>query len=138
MSNLDEISETIKVVKKHNKKIIITQCTSAYPCPPEISDIKVITQFKRKFNIPIGLSDHTNNNYTSFGAIALGACIIEKHFTLDKKLPGPDHASSINIYELNELVKGCKDIFLATRNQKKKIHTQENKLSVGLEISSNN
>ncbi len=128
MSNLDEISETIKVVKKHNKEIIITQCTSAYPCPPEISDIKVITQFKKKFNIPVGLSDHTNNNYTSFGAIALGACIIEKHFTLDKKLPGPDHASSINIHELNELVKGCNDIFLATKNQKKKIHTQEKQI----------
>ena len=128
MSNLNEISETIKIVKKYNKRIIITQCTSAYPCPPEISDIRVITQFKRKFNTPIGLSDHTNNNFTSFGAVALGACIIEKHFTLDKKLPGPDHASSININELSELVKGCNEIFLATKNQNKKIHLKEKQI----------
>ena len=61
----------------------------------------------------MGLSDHTNNNYTSFGAIALGAVLIEKHFTLDKKMNGPDHASSINPEELKELVEGCNAIYSA-------------------------
>ena len=127
MSELSEISETLKLVKKLNQTICLTQCTSAYPCPPNISNIGVIKVFKKKFKIPIGLSDHTNNNYTSFGSIALGACLIEKHFTLDKNLPGPDHASSINPEELKQLVEGCMQIYLA-KSDIKKIHPQEKKI----------
>jgi sialic acid synthase SpsE len=127
MSELNEISETLKIIKKFNKKICLTQCTSAYPCPPNISNIGVIPVFKKKFNIPIGLSDHTNNNYTSFGSIALGACLIEKHFTLDKSWSGPDHASSINPEELKQLVNGCMQIYLA-KSDIKKIHPQEKQI----------
>ncbi len=79
----------------------------------------------KKFKIPIGLSDHTNNIYTCLGAIALGACIIEKHFTLNKKAPGPDHASSIEPQELKQLVDGANAIFEA-RNHKKQIHKTKN------------
>lgn len=127
MSEMNEIAYTIKKVKKYNNNICITQCTSAYPCPPSISDIGVIKTFKNKFKLPVGLSDHTNNNYTSFGAIALGAVLIEKHFTLDKKMNGPDHASSINPEELKELVEGCNAIYSA-KSERKVIHKEEKQI----------
>jgi hypothetical protein len=127
MSEMNEIAYTINKVKKYNNNICITQCTSAYPCPPSISDIGVIKTFKNKFKLPVGLSDHTNNNYTSFGAIALGAVLIEKHFTLDKKMNGPDHASSINPEELKELVEGCNAIYSA-KSERKVIHKEERQI----------
>ena len=127
MSEMNEIAYTIKKVKKYNNNICITQCTSAYPCPPSISDIGVIKTFKNKFKLPVGLSDHTKNNYTSFGAIALGAVLIEKHFTLNKKMNGPDHASSINPEELKELVEGCNAIYSA-KSERKVIHKEERQI----------
>ena len=84
----------------------------------------MVKEYTKKFKIPIGLSDHTNSIYTSLGAIALGACIIEKHFTLNKKARGPDHASSIEPQELKQLVEGANAIFEA-RNEKKRIHKKE-------------
>ena len=124
MSTMQEVEETFKEVYKINKKIALTQCTSIYPCPVELSDIGVIKEYIKKFKIPIGLSDHTSSIYTSLGAVALGARIIEKHFTLNKKAKGPDHASSIEPHELKELVVGANAIFNA-RGEKKKIHKKE-------------
>ena len=104
MSTLKEVKYTFDQVYKINKKIILTQCTSIYPCPYEYSDIGVITQYRDEFSVPIGLSDHTNSIYTSLGAVALGACLIEKHFTTDKNLPGPDHKASVLPDEFTLLV----------------------------------
>ncbi len=127
MSTMSEVSETINIVKKINSNIAIMQCTSVYPCPYEISNIGVITEYIKKFNLITGLSDHTSSIYTSIGAVALGARIIEKHFTLDKKMKGPDHASSIEPEELKELVEGCNAVFEA-RSSKKKIHYREKEI----------
>jgi sialic acid synthase SpsE len=127
MSTLKEIENTIAIVKKINKNIAITQCTSSYPCDPKISCIGVIPLFKKKFKLIVGLSDHTSTIYTSIGAVALGARIIEKHFTLDKKSPGPDHASSLEPSELKSLVDGCNAVFLA-RGNKKIIHKEEREI----------
>ena len=71
------------------------------------------------FNIPVGLSDHSPGIYTALGAVAKGACLIEKHFTLDKNMPGPDQKLSLNLNELSELVKGCKAVKLALGDSKK-------------------
>ena len=119
MSTMKEVKTTIKIVKKYNKNIAITQCTSSYPCPPKISDIGVIPEYIRSFKIVTGLSDHTNGIYTSIGSVALGARIIEKHFTLNKKAIGPDHASSIEPHELKSLVEGCNVVFDARDKNKK-------------------
>ena len=128
MSTMKEVEHTFKTVFKINKNIALTQCTSSYPCDPKISDIKVINLYEKKFNIISGLSDHTAEIYTSLGAVALGAKIIEKHFTLNKKAKGPDHASSLEPHELKQLVKGAKDIFYSTLNNKKKIHKEERQI----------
>ena len=88
------------------------------PCNPKISDIGVIKTYIKKFKIITGLSDHTDSIYTSIGAVALGARIIEKHFTLNKKQIGPDHKSSLEPDELKKLVNGCNEVFYA-RSEKK-------------------
>ena len=72
-----------------------------------------IPKYRNRFDVPVGLSDHSIGIYTSLGAVAHGACFIEKHFTLDRSLAGPDHQSSIEPYELGELVKGCRAVFEA-------------------------
>ena len=128
MSNLKEVEETFYNVKKINKNIALTQCTSAYPCDPKISDIRVVKIYKDRFNIVSGLSDHTSSTYTSIGAVALGARIIEKHFTLNKKAKGPDHASSLEPHELRDLVEGCNAVFFASQNEKKIIHKEEKQI----------
>ena len=119
MSEFHEIEETVKIIEKFNIPFAITHCTSIYPCPAERVNLRIISELIKKFNVPIGLSDHTNNIYSSFGAVAHGACIIEKHFTLNKKAPGPDHQSSIEPAELKELVKVCNYINKSNGNVKK-------------------
>jgi N,N'-diacetyllegionaminate synthase len=127
MSTFKEVESVITRVKKINKNIAITQCTSSYPCNPKISNIGVIPRFIKKFKLVTGLSDHTSNIYTSIGAVALGARIIEKHFTLDKKALGPDHASSLEPDELKSLVMGCNEVFFA-RSSDKVIHNEEKEI----------
>lgn len=113
MTELHEIDETVAVIKKIGTPLILTHCVSAYPCPYERVNLGNIPKFRDMYDVPVGLSDHSQGIYTSLGAVALGACLIEKHFTLDKSMAGPDHMSSIEPFELSELVKGAKAVFLA-------------------------
>ena len=106
MSNKDEIAETVKILKKFSTPFALMHCVSAYPCPYEIMNLNFIEELIKKYKVPVGLSCHTPSIYNSIGAVSLGASIIEKHFTFDKTLPGPDHKSSIDLNELKELVKG--------------------------------
>ena len=119
MSTIEEIGETVDLVKSTGTPFALTHCTSVYPCPYELTNLKVINKLRDLFNVPVGLSDHTSSIYTSFGAVAHGACLIEKHFTLDKKAEGPDHASSIEPQELSQLVEGSAAIFIANGSDKK-------------------
>lgn len=127
MSEIKEIEETVNLVKAIGAPLIITHCTSAYPCPYNRVNLGLIPILEEKFNIPVGLSDHSRGIYTSIGAISLGACVIEKHFTLDKMQKGPDHPSSIEPYELGELVKGVKAVFEA-RGSEKKVFEEEKQI----------
>ena len=119
MSTIEEISETVQLIKKIGTPLVLTHCTSVYPCPYRLSNLKVIPKLNKLFDIPVGLSDHTSTIYTSFGAVAHGACIIEKHFTLNKTAEGPDHASSIEPHELRNLVEGSNAIFEANGDEKR-------------------
>lgn len=127
MCTENEIKETIKNVKKFNKKIVITHCTSVYPCPYELTNIAYIKRLQKLFEFPIGLSDHTNTIYTSLAAVTLGAVIIEKHFTLNKRDVGPDHASSIEPHELKQLTEGSLAIH-KSKGEKKEIHSEEKQI----------
>lgn len=127
MSVLKEVEETVNFIKSIGTPFILTHCVSAYPTPYDIVNLRMIQKYKESFNVPIGLSDHSRGIYTALGAVALGACVIEKHFTLDKLQKGPDHASSIEPYELGELVKGVKAVYMAMGSERK-IFTEEQQI----------
>lgn len=118
MSTFKEIKDTTNFVKRFNIDIILMHCTSTYPAKYEDLNLNVIEKLRNELNIPIGLSDHSSGIYTSLAAIVLGACVIEKHFTVDKTLPGPDQKASITPKELKELVKGIRAIEQALGSEK--------------------
>jgi sialic acid synthase SpsE len=113
MSLMDEIQETVDVFKKSGTPLVLTHCVSAYPCPYDRVNLGMVPRLADAFGVPAGLSCHTPSIYTALGAVALGACVVEKHFTFDRTQKGPDHRSSIEGYELGELVKGCRAVWEA-------------------------
>jgi len=127
MHNLSQISNNIKHIKKFNKKFALLHCTSIYPTPNKYIRLHSITQMKKKFNHVVGLSDHTDNCYSAFGAVALGACIIEKHFVDRKTRLGPDINSSIDKKKLKELIDGCNTIFEQSNGDKNQLLKDEQK-----------
>ena len=113
MCHEDEIKETVDLIQSIGTPMALTHCVSAYPCPYHRVNLGLIPIYAKKFGVPVGLSDHSSGIYTCLGSVALGACILEKHFTFDKLQKGPDHASSIEPYELGEMVIGAKAVFQA-------------------------
>ena len=106
MSYLSEIEDALREVAKYgNQNVILLQCTSSYPCPPESMNIKAIDTMKSCFNnIPVGLSDHVVGDTVSLAAVARGADVIEKHFTLDRSMEGPDHILSLEPEQLKDMI----------------------------------
>ncbi len=105
MSTLDEVEEAVNAIKKNgNSGLILLHCTSSYPCPIEGVNLRAMITMKRKFQLPVGYSDHTQGLEVSLAAVALGACVIEKHLTLDKNMEGPDHKISLEPTEFKTLV----------------------------------
>ena len=85
-------------------KVTLLQCTTEYPAPPSSLNLRAIKTLKSTFNLPVGFSDHSIGSFGSIAAVALGARIIEKHFTIDRELPGPDHHASLEPKELKDFV----------------------------------
>lgn len=127
-SSLNEIREAVKSIKQVNKNLsyYLLHCISNYPTAPEDANISCIKTMKKIFKVPIGFSDHTNFNEPSLIAVALGAEIIEKHFTLDKKLDGPDHALSANPEELYSLINSLKKVNKIKGEKNKKLFEGKN------------
>ena len=100
---------------------------SAYPTPYDRVNLGMIAKYRELFSVPVGLSDHSRGIYTGIGAAALGACLIEKHFTLDRQQPGPDHPVSIEPDELSELVKGVDAVFRG-RGAERQIFPEEREI----------
>ena len=126
MSNMKEIIEAEKIIKKNGcKKYAILQCTGNYPSSICDSNIEVISTFKNTFNCPIGYSDHTMSEISSIMAIAKGAKIIEKHFTINPKLFGPDHRMSANPIQLKEFFYKIRKAEEAVGGEEKKILKSE-------------
>ena len=109
MANLNEIEEAIKTARENGcDQLAVLHCVSGYPAPSMEYNLKTIQDMKEKFGVVIGLSDHTLNNTTAITSVALGASIIEKHFTLDKKAGGPDDSFSLEPTELKDLCNSSK------------------------------
>ena len=128
MATLKEINVAIKILKNNglpSKMITVLHCTTAYPTPFDEANLLAIKKIKSEFNIKVGYSDHTLGIEASLAAVALGATIIEKHFTLDNRMQGPDHKASINKAELFLLVESIRNIEKALGVEDKKITKSE-------------
>jgi len=127
MAELGEVEEAINTIREVNSKanISLLHCTTNYPTPYEEVNLKAMQTLAVAFKLPVGYSDHTLGIEVPVTAVAMGAKIIEKHFTLDKKLPGPDHKASLEPSELKEMVKAIRNIETALGDGIKKPNKSE-------------
>ena len=125
MNDINSIAETVKIIESYKCPLAILHCTSMYPTPYTNVRLGAIEDLKNNFeNYPIGLSDHSMGIETCLGAVALGACILEKHFTISRAWPGPDTGISIEPEELKNLISGSIKVWEA-RGGKKTILPEE-------------
>ncbi|SEA44409.1 N-acetylneuraminate synthase family protein [Alkalimonas amylolytica] len=104
MSEYSEVQRAVDTLYPHCKDLILLQCTSSYPAPDSALNLRVMQSFQQQFQLLVGYSDHTVGLGASPYAVAAGAVLVEKHFTLDKSLPGPDHQASLSPEELRQFV----------------------------------
>lgn len=111
MNTIDSIRKTVGIVEKYRVPYALLHCTNVYPTPPHLVRLGAMLELQNEFpNAVIGLSDHTLNNNACLAAVALGASILERHFTDSKGRPGPDIVCSMDGQELSELIQGSKEI----------------------------
>lgn len=110
MATLSEIDEAVRtVLNERNDKIILLQCTTQYPCPYEGVNLRAVLTLKEAFKTIVGFSDHSLGIECAVAAVSLGAKYIEKHFTLDRSLPGPDHKASLEPEEFKRMVEAIRN-----------------------------
>ncbi len=120
MSTLQEVEEALNVLRQNGAgEIILLHCTTNYPTPMQDVNLRAMLTLKEKFGCKIGYSDHTQGIEVPIAAVALGATVIEKHFTLDKNMEGPDHKASIEPDEFAQMVKSIRNIEKALGNGEK-------------------
>ena len=111
MATLSEIDEAVNAIREAGgNQLALLKCTSAYPAPPEEMNLKTIPHLAEAFGVPVGLSDHTLGSAVSVAAVSLGACIVEKHFTLSRDIPGPDSAFSLEPHEFKKMVDAIRTV----------------------------
>lgn len=126
MNDLDSVARSAAVFSNAGVPVALLHCTSMYPTPYSKVRLGALSEMRRAFpQLVIGLSDHTTDNYACFGAVALGAGILERHFTADKNWPGPDIPISMNAEELKDLVQGSRAIFEASGGHKDALNEEE-------------
>lgn len=114
IGTMEEISNAIRILEANGTPdITLLQCTTEYPCPFEDVNIKAMLTLREMFKKPVGFSDHTLGIEVPIAAVALGATVIEKHFTLDRNLPGPDQKASLEPEELKSMVRSIRNIEIA-------------------------
>ena len=129
MATIEEIRKTVEFYKKNNmKKITLLHCVSNYPCSYRSINLNIIPKLKKLFNLPIGFSDHSEGNIAAILSVSLGGIMIEKHFTLDKNLPGPDHKTSSTPREFSTLVKTIRAAETMLGNDQKKCQLEEREM----------
>lgn len=111
MCTTDEIKTAVEMMRQAgNEKLILLHCISSYPALPSEANLRAMRTLSETFGVPVGFSDHTEGIEISLAAAAMGACAIEKHFTLDHEMPGPDHRLSLMPMELKEMVRCIRNI----------------------------
>jgi N,N'-diacetyllegionaminate synthase len=130
MSTIYDIKDALSILKKNGtemKNITLLHCTTEYPAPFEEVNLRAITSLKKRFGLDVGYSDHTSGIEISIAAVAIGACIIEKHFTLNRNMIGPDHKASITPKELQNMIAGIRKVEKSLGDGVKKVTKSEKK-----------
>lgn len=126
MSEIQEVKKAVNILKENGStKITLLHCNTQYPTPFADANIKAMLELKDIFGLPVGCSDHTLGIEAPIAAVALGATVIEKHFTLDKNMDGPDHKASLEPDELKAMVSAIRNVELALGDGKKRPSTSE-------------
>jgi N-acetylneuraminate synthase len=109
MATIEELTESVRTIREAGgRQLALLKCTSAYPAPPEEMNLRTIPHLAQAFDLAVGLSDHTLGIVAPVAAVTLGACIVEKHFTLSRDVPGPDSAFSLEPHEFKAMVDGIR------------------------------
>jgi N-acetylneuraminate synthase/N,N'-diacetyllegionaminate synthase len=120
-SKLGEVEKALDILADHgDPPVALLHCTTAYPAPPDQVNLRAMATLRAAFGLPTGYSDHTEGIEIPVAAAALGACVIEKHFTLDRTLPGPDHKASLEPQELRRMVDGIRKVEQALGDPRKR------------------
>ena len=129
-ANLEEVDETVEAFQQTgNNDLMLMQCTASYPAPVESLNLRAIVTMKESFGVPVGLSDHSLETLTGpMAAVALGANLVEKHFTLSNRLPGPDHSFAVEPEDLRRMVQMIRQVEAALGSGEKATQTVENEL----------
>lgn len=123
MSTLEQLREAVAVLGEDN--LLITHCTSTYPCPPHELNLRMIETLRREFNCPIGYSGHEVGLQTTYAAVVLGACLVERHITLDRAMWGTDQAASVEPWGFMRLVRDIRVIESAMGDGVKRVYASE-------------
>jgi N-acetylneuraminate synthase len=125
-ATMGEISDAVKIIRSvGNNDIILLQCVTMYPAPFEDANIRAMCTLREAFDCLVGYSDHTPGNIVPLGAVALGGCVIEKHFTDDKKRKGPDHLFAMDVDNFKELTNSIRTLELAMGSPVKDVYPCE-------------
>lgn len=126
MSEMDEVRQAVNILQKGGaSSLALLHCNTEYPTPYKDANLMAMVALREEFNLPVGLSDHTPGWECDVAAVALGAVIIEKHFTLDKSLPGPDQQASLDVPELKAMVTAVRNTQLALGHSQKQVTQSE-------------
>lgn len=127
-SNIAEINKAASIILKENRNLVILHCVSEYPADVQSMNLRFLNTLSKRFRVPVGLSDHTDSLAVPAAAVALGASVIEKHFTLDRDMDGPDHSFSLDPSMFREMVKIIKEAASALGSDRKEITERESAL----------
>lgn len=120
MANQTEVEAAVRAIRETgNDQVALLHCVSKYPAAPAEANLRAMATLAQAFDLPVGFSDHTPGLEVALAAVALGACVIEKHFTISRGLPGPDHRASLEPDELGSLVRGIRNVEAALGHGRK-------------------
>ncbi len=135
MGELNEVKEAVKIFRKSGNSLLLFQCTSNYPSKVKNANLSVLSSYKKLFRCPVGYSDHTASMIPAIVSVSKGAVVIEKHFTISRKLPGIDQKASIEPKELKDLVSATKEAKESLGSPEKKMTKEEEDTSKSLRRS---
>lgn len=129
-ANFEEVGETVQAFRETgNESLALMQCTGAYPAPLDALNLRALVQLKSAFHVPAGLSDHSRDPWVApMAAAALGANLLEKHFTLSNRLPGPDHAFAVEPEELRQMIQKVREVEQALGTGEKRVQEAEQEM----------